>query len=191
MNTIQLEHSLKNVEDFKGVYPIDLIPKKLDYPGFYIVNTAPSWHEGEHWVSFYAVKKGRSIFFDSYGKPPDHHIRKIVGKYVYNKQRMQSICAKTCGQFCLCFVTYISYGHSLKTFQSLFNSNLKQNDVRVSGFYKNHFDIIKPLPSTWNRYCVQVAKAYNENTKRRKRSIPTTYGSGNISKKNGRNSLRN
>lgn len=87
MNTLQLEHILKDVEYFRGVYPADKLPALVNKickryksePSCFISNTQSSLEPGEHWVAFYipapqsrapgaaADDKLPIEFFDSFG----------------------------------------------------------------------------------------------------------------------------
>ena len=42
---------------FRGVYPIDRLPKATKFPAALIANTQPSNQDGEHWVSFYLLSE--------------------------------------------------------------------------------------------------------------------------------------
>lgn len=77
MNTLQIEHIIKNVQHFNGVYSADklfdlvgIINRNYNkQPTCFISNTQPSTHPGEHWVLFYVpCDRHRPIeFFDSFG----------------------------------------------------------------------------------------------------------------------------
>ena len=42
-------------KNFKGVYPIDLIPENLDYPSLIVVNLDSSEKKGSHWVVLHYI----------------------------------------------------------------------------------------------------------------------------------------
>ena len=58
---------------FGGVYPSDKLPIRPRDGELYVINTAPSTHKGEHWVSVYVPQKyehGCAEYYDSFGLAP-------------------------------------------------------------------------------------------------------------------------
>jgi len=71
MNTLQIEHFLskhsKTKSIFKGVFPLDRLPKTiLKYPALIIANTDTSDQPGTHWID----SRRSAEFFDSYSLYP-------------------------------------------------------------------------------------------------------------------------
>jgi hypothetical protein len=49
-------------EQFRGVSSVDNLPLHVArYPGAYIVNTAPSFERGEHWLAIYFSSSRHSV----------------------------------------------------------------------------------------------------------------------------------
>lgn len=117
-------------------------------PAGVIANTDNHNRSGSHWVAIFINKKGRGIFFDSYGFPPKishfkDRLRKNATAYVWNTKQLQSFNSKVCGQFCIMFLYYMNKGYSLGNFCRLFSSNYLKNDSIVSKFYNNVKKICK------------------------------------------------
>ena len=55
---------------FRGVYPIDCIPRAIKFLAALIASTQPSDQDGEHWVLLYLLSEREGDFFDSYGHLP-------------------------------------------------------------------------------------------------------------------------
>ena len=89
---------------FGGVYACDEIPITL-LPGyFYIFNTAPSSHPGEHWISVYAGCEVEC--FDSLvRKQTVEQFKKIIRGLRYtNTVAVQNPLSISCGEYCLFYV---------------------------------------------------------------------------------------
>jgi len=69
MNSIEVENLLLSdvysSMDFHGVYPRDRLPRTVDYPSSYVLNTDTSKRPGEHWVAVYFDSLRRGSYFDS------------------------------------------------------------------------------------------------------------------------------
>ena len=96
MNTIQIDAILRNdymtKHLFKGVYPVDMLPKSCD--GMYVINTDEHDQPGEHWVAVY-----NDEYFDSFGFPPlDPRIRDFMGStIIHNDVPLQQMLTNACG----------------------------------------------------------------------------------------------
>ena len=60
---------LDSHDKFRGVYPIDLLPKRQQ--GVYVINLDKHDEPGSHWVAVYDDGK-IGEYFDSYGLPPKY-----------------------------------------------------------------------------------------------------------------------
>jgi hypothetical protein len=120
MNTFQIECLLRQIINpihhrFLGVFPRDLaneyakrICEEYLTPQFYVANTKPAKHPGEHWVVFYWKRCDQLEFYDSLGLTPE-----IYGFYVPNSviihmlpRPLQSPFSNVCGQYCVLFIIY-------------------------------------------------------------------------------------
>jgi hypothetical protein len=109
-----------NINNFRGVFLRDELPKKPRRTECGILNLDDSNGTGSHWVTF--LKNGMDkIYFDSYGLPPPTELVKYLQSPVYyNSERVQPDNEVFCGHLCL---------HVLKktckdgvTFQEVINS---------------------------------------------------------------------
>jgi len=130
------------------------------FPGTYIINTAPSYTEGEHWCCLFVYhnhnnnnnnnnneKKKMKFceFFDSFGQPPYSYgllesIQPGCETIFYNKKMVQGMTAKTCGHHCIFFVT--QKARKMKTLDILekySDGNFRQNDDMVYNYVLNNF----------------------------------------------------
>ena len=125
---------------FGGVVPKNLIPISLRRkPIFYIVNTAASYENGQHWVVLW-FDHNTIEYFDSLGSPPSElEIERSLSwhgpDYVYNSTEVQGHLTKTCGQFCLFYIYFKARGLSMTEIVAKFNKNYILNDVKVKFFY--------------------------------------------------------
>jgi len=90
---------------WRGVYPLDKIPQLK--PGGYIINTHTSNLEGEHWIALY-VKPNLIKAFDSFGHfYPSILVNKLhaIAPVKYNTTQYQEYGTKTCGQYCLLWLS--------------------------------------------------------------------------------------
>ena len=113
LNTIQLykilekDYFTRNI--FKGIFPRDYLPKKIQFPSCFIVNTDKSNKPGEHWLAFYYDENGICYFFDSFGFDPNFYgLKKYLDttskSWTFNKKRFQNLNSKSCGYFSLLFL---------------------------------------------------------------------------------------
>ena len=68
-----LSQHKKTKRHFRGVYPLDYLPKRLlRRPSSLIVNLDEHYKPGSHWVAIYIGNRGTSFYFDPLGmQPPD------------------------------------------------------------------------------------------------------------------------
>ena len=126
-------------KNFKGVYPIDLIPENLDYPSLIVVNLDSSEKKGSHWVVLHYISNHIVEHFDSIGRKPEEHIISILFKkiltYKYNHKRLQSLYTNTCGLFCLFYSYYSARNEDMITVLDRFGDTYKKNEFIVIKFY--------------------------------------------------------
>ena len=121
----------------------DEVPKTVEYPSCYIINTQPRSHEGEHWLAIYYDRHGNADFFDSYGEEPSKYGLKTFldltsTSWSYNKKRLQGF-SSYCGHFCLLYL-FFRVRNKSNVFFSTFKNNYFLNDKTITkllDFYKN------------------------------------------------------
>jgi hypothetical protein len=123
---------------FIGVFPRDQLPIIKSYPASFVINTDPSYKEGEHWLGFYFDRNKTCYFFDSFGNSPEYF---NLGKYTktfsnsveYNEDQIQGFFTNTCGHYVVFFILMINRGFSIRKILSCFNlKNFDLNDFRIS-----------------------------------------------------------
>ena len=124
---------------FGGVLARDELPKNVDYPSCYVVNTKPRTNSGEHWLAIYYDKNGHADFFDSYGHHPqyfflDSFLNKTSTSWSFNKIRLQGL-STFCGYYCLLYLFFRSRQKS-NIFFSFFNNNSLLNDKKITYYIK-------------------------------------------------------
>lgn len=145
MNTIEIDDVLKkkpatkNV--YKGVYAADTLPKRVEYPSFYIANTQPQDHSGEHWVAFFFSRDKSVECFDSLGQRPwrpwhDAFVKRNARRFIYTPFRLQSLTSDVCGQYCIVYGLNRIRGISLPAFLKRFSrKNQRRNDALVTQLF--------------------------------------------------------
>lgn len=139
LNNIQISKILekdtytKNI--FLGVFSIDSLPVPL-YPSCFVINTATSYEEGEHWLAIYYGKNRTATFFDSYGNHPEkfcleHYMDRTAIKWNFNKKQLQSFESNICGYYCVLFLKMKSRSVELDEFLNLFTNDSKKNDMII------------------------------------------------------------
>jgi hypothetical protein len=157
---------------FQGVYPCDKVgnnyyPTKKKKMQLFIVNLDPSYKSGSHWVALLLKEKGKNVYFDSYGLPPNNkYFKKLLkNNYVYSRKKVQHPLSTTCGQWCMYFVWEKSKDKNLKQMLKFFGKDFLANDHIVNLLIEKNFKtdqeiINKPFLKQ------QFAKTMTENTGR-------------------------
>ncbi len=126
---------------FLGVFPRDRLLTIYRFPCSVILNTEPSYKEGEHWLAMYFTDKRQCEFFDSYGNAPttyglEKYIKLASSEWNYNKQRIQGDSSASCGYYCIYFLLLKSRHFSLNDVVGLFSkTNFDLNDFKVEHIY--------------------------------------------------------
>ena len=93
MDENQLRKALQSdpLINFAGVFSSDEIPKRCALNHFYVFNTAPSNHPGEHWIVIYSANKVEC--FDSLALQTVPYIFKpMLGRnYELNREPVQNL----------------------------------------------------------------------------------------------------
>ena len=140
MNSLEILQIIANLPCLStGVYPSDKIPRRWATPSAMVFNTDGSKKPGLHWVAVYVDDQHQGWYFDSYGlKPyiPEHvnRIRKNCKSLRWNVQQLQSCESTACGQFCVMFLHFASFGLGFEKFLQCFSSDLQKNDEIVRNF---------------------------------------------------------
>lgn len=144
LNTLELRHALSSnsftKKHFDGIYPIDFLKDVSANMNLIVINTAPHYKSGEHWILLYRTDSTENVveFFDSLGKSItdySHELEEFVTKHFQRcvrvvEKRIQPVNTYICGHYCLHY--------------ALFRCS------RV-----NPTDIINNMPSTdWIRKCI-------------------------------------
>ena len=115
------------IPNFRGVYPIDKLPKKLK-EGFYIYNYLNQGTSGSHWALLRVGEK-EAFNFSSFGDPPPELISDLLENLgfqdlKYNPYQVQSFGSSACGIFCLAYAYLSSKGISdMDICQTVFHHN--------------------------------------------------------------------
>jgi hypothetical protein len=145
MNNVQLDSILRNnhvtMDYYGGVRACDRLPIYVTgRPKFYIANTKPHDHPGEHWVCLYF--DDTSEFYDSTGNRPQSYSAEFEymmvihsPQYLYNTKRIQNYFSNCCGQHCLFYAFQRCLGYSMREIINQFTDNLSENDKTVVDFY--------------------------------------------------------
>ena len=130
-------------ERFRGVYPIDLIPKNLPIRSVIIVNQDASNQKRSHWVVIHYTSDAIVEYFDSVGKQPKVEVHNLLVSqdmmYMYNNNRLQSYNTYTCGLFCLYYSYYSCRDINFSNILNCFSDNLVDNEILVSRFFVDRF----------------------------------------------------
>ena len=135
---------------FRGVYPVDILPKSVNqFPAAFIANTDESNEDGEHWVAFYFPSKERAEFFYSYGKYAhelDPRFLKFMQNicrrrrgeghqsFVYNSQKLQAPMSNVCGHYCIYYIVQRTRGYSGNAIINQLGSDSLYSDFIVKYF---------------------------------------------------------
>lgn len=137
------------MDTLEGVYSVDRVPNTVSkYPSFFISNSKPEGHPGEHWFAlFFPNKSQPSEFFCSLGKKAEFYGSNIVnalrsngnGDFMWNKYQVQSNTSQACAYFVLYFIDLrsrgVNYSDCMNTLSSL---NLESNELKVTSYVKTH-----------------------------------------------------
>ena len=131
----QIQHLLKNVKSFNGIYSKDDLPSGKLKNGWYVINLESSTDgHGTHWTCFYK-NDSELIYYDAFGFiPPLEVLKKAERKPIFwsNKQN-QNESSTCCGWFCVACILFNeknkgTYKEKYNKFLNLFSSNTVIND---------------------------------------------------------------
>ena len=130
----------KNI--FKYVIARDRLPKYVNYPSAYVINTHNSDQPGEHWLAVYYDSNGYCTFFDSFARSPkEFGLEKFFNStwtgWKFNQKRVQEHYTATCGYYCIYFILLKSRGLEIEDILILFDDkDFIVNDFRISKLIK-------------------------------------------------------
>ena len=148
MNASEIEDALRSNRFAKqylvGVFAADQLPTK-EFPGAYIVNTDTSSQPGQHWVAFFTTEKGTECF-DSFSENPSTYSVYIAewlkdDFQVVQCETLQSSDSTVCGQYCIYFILFRSYGFSYEDMMSSLTESTEVNDKFVCKFVNKFFKL--------------------------------------------------
>ena len=120
LSNFELEDAAKKLKIpyFRGVFLLDMLPKKPNKKEYRIVNFDKSGGPGTHWVAWY--KNGKTkIYFDSYGVRLPLEVIRYLGKPIhYNTDQLQPVGQVFCGHLCLYVLKELSMRYE---FQKVLN----------------------------------------------------------------------
>jgi len=132
---------------FKGVYACDTMPKLSQLQSFLIVNTAPSYTDGEHWILLYKIKHKTIYVIDSlsdntlhYGKCLSDNIKNLYKNFqiISLSRRLQSNGTSYCGIYCIFFAIILCKQNTLTTIQKVFSINTLENDRKIFTWFAKY-----------------------------------------------------
>ena len=116
MMTSEIDDCLKGdsytKQMYKGIFPLDKLPKRLKYHSLYVINLDVSTESGSHWTLIKVKSPNEQVvtYFDSLGRsPPKEIMSKLatVAKTIeYADEAVQSMLSQACGYHVL-FVSYL------------------------------------------------------------------------------------
>ena len=123
---------------YGGTWALDKIPESKNKTACYVINTAPSWHPGTHWIAIFATPSKKE-YFCSYGSSPQPELLPLLGShYTSNTEIIQDLRSDLCGQYCILYLLSKCRGYSLKEFILSFSLYSALNDRIASGVYENY-----------------------------------------------------
>ncbi len=135
---------MKDVPNFRGVYPKDQLPTSIEENESGIVNLENSNKSGSHWVAYYNDKKLKYVlYFDSFGVPPPKELEKYLRtsnkKIQYNTSQIQAFRFTSCGYYSMMFIISMNNGMDYYDFVMQFDPTPTQNNEKI---VRKYFSII-------------------------------------------------
>lgn len=167
-----LSENEKTKKYFKGVFPIDKLPRKIaKFPAILIVNSHGDKTIGEHWILFLLKFENENYFFDSYSLDYTFYASrndwekwlKTIGVTKYMKQNprvIQSLFSDVCGHHSLFFAYNRCAGLSsdcilnkiYKKYDLLENDRIAIRFVEKLKFSTNYFYTSSNKKPIYSRY---------------------------------------
>lgn len=143
---------------FRGVHAIDQLPPLRD--GAYVINTAPHYHPGLHWIALW-VNRNELEYFDSYGGDPLPRLQQWgkVKSWISNPFPLQSPLSAVCGQYCIYFLIHRARGIDMTTLLMDFGTDMDKNDKHVFDFVEDRYDMDNLTVIDTERLISQLSQA--------------------------------
>ena len=126
MNTIQIHKVLtKHLNNFQGVYPLDLSPSTLTKPAIIVMNLDKHYMSGSHWVAVCFSDSGYAEYYDSFGLPPFNlqmkaYLQRLSIYWIFKRHRLQGFTSNVCGNYCCLYALHRTRGLSMTSFVNMF-----------------------------------------------------------------------
>lgn len=126
---------------FKGVFPCDMLPKRISVPAGFIINLSNHNSRGSHWVALYINEHREAEYFDSFGFPPRQKeiiqfIKLNSRSLSFNNKQIQHISSNKCGKFVILFILTKMYRKNFEEILEKFSSNLGVNEIVIEDLFK-------------------------------------------------------
>jgi len=100
---------LRNIPNFRGVFAIDTLPKRIFKNESGVINYDKMSGPGTHWVCYYNSPKYQYVeYFDSFGISPSKEIVNYLEtsdkNIMYNSSQIQSNDSVLCGYYCINYI---------------------------------------------------------------------------------------
>ena len=146
LTTYQFEAYFSKVptlaKHWKGVKPIDKIPRNIPVRHFVIVNLRPSSHPGSHWIVLFRSHAKSLELFNSLGFSNTNDIRpylkfNFTTELSYNHTPVQMPTTSSCGLYCIYFAIHrlLDIDQSFDEFlDEIFATDKIKNESTVAHF---------------------------------------------------------
>ena len=137
---------------FKGCFPRDWLPAKLEQKSLYVVNLSKAGTRGTHWVLLSVMSDEYSAYICSMGSPPTHQniidsLYSVSSTVVYSDFRNQQLMSSVCGFHCVFVAAMLSRGHRLLDIMTRMYENSQYiNDNSVCEIIQSAHDIKETIP---------------------------------------------
>ena len=107
-SAVQLEHAMKGVPGFVGVFAVDALPRPLKAGQSCIINLQTSSEAGSHWVCC-SRQTAHPVYIDPFGAEPDDRVKRWLGGHpVVSTGDYQQMRSEQCGQFCVYLLRHLA-----------------------------------------------------------------------------------
>jgi len=152
---------------FAGIFSCNTVPEHLNMKRyFYIVNTAPSFTSGEHWILIF-VDEDKTIVFDSLANVSSFYslcfktfLKKLCSNSILiaNEIQIQSNTSSSCGVYCIYFAIELCKQYSINTVMRRFTANKLENDKNIKHWFQRYLKIRRSLTGKAGQKCLSCRK---------------------------------
>ena len=127
---------------FIGALARDELPKNINYPTCFVLNTQPRSSRGEHCLAIFFENNQKSHFFDSYGLSPkyyglDNYLKEHSKNIEFNKTRLQGL-SNYCGLYCILFLLLKSRNQMKQFYSNFYLKDFYLNDKLILKLLNNY-----------------------------------------------------